>query len=341
MHRVVWIGPRFSARELRLVLGEQTVEVEEFDHVNAAIEVNAGRAVAVAVVLADWADAPAAITAWREARPEVEVLAATRRGVPVHVAMVLKAGASDVLDLAARSAQDVVAQLNAALGRYERSRDEHALLVRLRALNEEFLRNFVALEKRNIELQQSLEPQSILAIEGRPRILVIDDEPALLQVFEMILEGGDYDVVTALDAMAAMNAFRAQPFHLVITDKNLPGKSGMEVMREVREVNPMTDVIMITGYGSKEAAVEALNLGACAFLEKPFDDVNAVRAKVDAVLTRQRERAVRRQYLQVIKERNRAFLERYREIRKDLETVLQRRDQPAAPAAPVRGSGSS
>ncbi len=340
MHRIVWIGPRFSARELRLVLGNEPVEIAEFDHVNAAIEANAGREVAVAVVLADWSDAPATIATWREARPEVEVLAATRRGVPVHVAMVLRAGAGEVLDLEAKRSENLLAQLNTALGRYERNRDEQGLLVRLRALNEEFLRNFVALEKRNIELQHSLEPQ-LLAVEGRPRILVIDDQPALLQVFEMILGGGDYDVVTALDAAAAMSAFQAQPFHLVITDKNMPGKSGLEVLREVRALSAGTDVIMITAYGSKEAAVEALNLGACAFLEKPFDDVNAVRAKVDEVLVRQRERAMRRHYLQLIKERNRTFLERYREIRKDIDAVLDKRVTAPTPAEPVRGSGGS
>ncbi len=81
----------------------------------------------------------------------------------------------------------------------------------------------------------------------------------------------------------------------------------------------------MTGYASMESAIEALNLGASGYIEKPFDDINRVAARIDEVLAKQRERLRRRHYLGIIKDRNRDFLERYKVIRADLDAWLEGR----------------
>jgi DNA-binding NtrC family response regulator len=209
-----------------------------------------------------------------------------------------------------------------------RANKERELLLRLLRLNEEFLKNIVALEKRNLELEEQIALHARAAgasqaKSGEPyRILVIDDEPAVLQLFGLILEGDEYEVVMAEDGEDGLSKFKEQKNPLVITDKNLPGINGLEVMREVKQIEPDTEIMMITGFGSKESAIEALNLGATAFLEKPFDNVDEVLAKVDEVVIRQKEEMRKRRQLEIIKDRNREFLDNYRAIRTDLEEWL-------------------
>jgi DNA-binding NtrC family response regulator len=113
--------------------------------------------------------------------------------------------------------------------------------------------------------------------------------------------------------------------------------NGLEVMKAVKQINAETDVIMMTGYASKDSAIEALNLGASAYLEKPFD-LPALVAKVDSVLANQRERIRKRHFLQVIKERNSAFLTQYKQIRTDLETWLALRGVHISPRQKKTGT---
>jgi DNA-binding NtrC family response regulator len=101
--------------------------------------------------------------------------------------------------------------------------------------------------------------------------------------------------------------------------------SGLDLLKEVKRLSPETDVIVMTGYSSAESAIEALNLGATAYLEKPFDQVRSVVAKIEEVVAQQRERVRKRHQLHLIKTRNKTFLDQYRLIRADLEAWLQAR----------------
>ena len=102
------------------------------------------------------------------------------------------------------------------------------------------------------------------------RLLVIDDEAIvgkrLLQVFGKL--GFDVDV---FDSPApAMEAAAARPFDIVITDLKMEGMDGMEVLTKVRQLNPATRVIIITGYAQPETSEEAHRLGVFDFISKPF-----------------------------------------------------------------------
>ena len=100
-----------------------------------------------------------------------------------------------------------------------------------------------------------------------------------------------------------MESVRQNAFELVVTDKNLPGKDGLELLQQIKAMRPETVVVMITGYGSKESAIEALNRGATAFLEKPFDDISVIVDRLTALLSHKQQENKSRRYLQMIKER--------------------------------------
>src|SRR5262249_7362620 len=104
------------------------------------------------------------------------------------------------------------------------------------------------------------------------RILVVDDEPAIAATIRRLLVRRGHEVSTAGSADDAMAELERAAYHLVITDLNLAGQSGLDVLRAVRERSPGTAVIMITAYGSERVAVEAMKLGATDYLPKPFDN---------------------------------------------------------------------
>jgi two-component system NtrC family response regulator len=104
---------------------------------------------------------------------------------------------------------------------------------------------------------------------GQPTILVIDDDASLRRVTEYTLEQAGYRVLTAVDGLEGVRVFREARPPLVVTDLQMPGLSGQEVLAQIRALSPETLVIVITAYGTIEQAVEAMKSGAHDFLTKP------------------------------------------------------------------------
>jgi CheY-like chemotaxis protein len=117
-----------------------------------------------------------------------------------------------------------------------------------------------------------------------PTVLVVDDEPVVLDLFERVLGSRGMAVRTAKNAEEALALIDREGFGCMLTDKNLPGLDGMELIRRVRQVQPYCACIVMTAYASTASAVEALRLGAVDYLEKPFDDMDRVAARVDDAL---------------------------------------------------------
>ena len=116
------------------------------------------------------------------------------------------------------------------------------------------------------------------------RILVVDDAPDTLEVLQRNLVSQGYQVFTAPGVAEALRLLEKTNVDLVITDLKMPGISGLDLVRHVRENLPETEVIMITGYASVPGAVEAVKSGAEEYLPKPFTDeelYNAVRNALD------------------------------------------------------------
>jgi DNA-binding NtrC family response regulator len=122
------------------------------------------------------------------------------------------------------------------------------------------------------------------------RLLIVDDEPSVLAVFRLVLEERPWQIETCGSAEEALPRVLGGAFDLLITDKNLPGMSGVDLIRAVRERDRELSIVMITGYASSESAMLGLNLGIDAYLEKPFIDVYEVVRTLDRVLEQRTRR---------------------------------------------------
>lgn len=122
----------------------------------------------------------------------------------------------------------------------------------------------------------------------RLRILVVDDEPTIRSVIGQVLRLDGHDAVEVGSAEEALDAFRVNPFPLVITDIIMGAKTGLELLSELKQIDPETLVVIMTSQASIEAATTALREGAYDFLIKPFDDLILISALVQRASERLR-----------------------------------------------------
>ncbi|MBU0986507.1 MAG: response regulator, partial [Proteobacteria bacterium] len=102
------------------------------------------------------------------------------------------------------------------------------------------------------------------------KILVIDDEKPTLDMFRLLLGAYGYTVLTAESGAAGLEVFRKERPSIVLTDIKMPGIDGFEVLQRIKEIDPVTEVIVITGHGDMDLAIQALNLNATDFINKPI-----------------------------------------------------------------------
>ena len=113
------------------------------------------------------------------------------------------------------------------------------------------------------------------------RILVVDDERSMREFLEILLRKEGYDVTTVGDVDAALVALDSDDFDLVISDIQMPGKSGLDLLRSIREAQGEALVVMITAFATTETAIAAMKEGAYDYLTKPFkvDEIKLVVQK--------------------------------------------------------------
>ncbi|HEY9199042.1 MAG TPA: sigma-54 dependent transcriptional regulator [Gammaproteobacteria bacterium] len=123
------------------------------------------------------------------------------------------------------------------------------------------------------------------------RILVVDDEAKMRRLLELSLKGLGHDVVQAEDGEAALAAFDAAPFDLVLTDLRMPRLDGMGLLRALRERGEDVPVIVLTAYATVETAIEAMKLGATDYMIRPLEmkDLELAVTRALALMTVQRE----------------------------------------------------
>lgn len=102
------------------------------------------------------------------------------------------------------------------------------------------------------------------------KILVIDDEKPTLMMFRLTLAAYGFEVLTAEDGREGLEIFNRERPSIVLTDIKMPGMNGIEVLKRVKEVDPSAEVIVITGHGDMDLAIQALNLDATDFITKPI-----------------------------------------------------------------------
>ena len=136
------------------------------------------------------------------------------------------------------------------------------------------------------------------------KLLLIDDEADIRRVLAMSLKSDGYDVLTAGSGQEGLEVFKAQKPPIVLTDIKMPGMDGLQVLKSIKEVEADTEVIIITGHGDIDSAIEALQHGASDFIHKPVKD-----HALSIALKRAKEKlAIHRQL---------------REYTNDLETMVQ------------------
>jgi two-component system response regulator HydG len=111
-----------------------------------------------------------------------------------------------------------------------------------------------------------------------PTVLVVDDEPANLASIEKIFQRDGMRVLTADGAKAALELCRTHRVQVVLTDLMMPGISGLELLRAIKQLSPDTEVVMMTAYGTVETAVQAMREGAYDFVEKPLKRMTIVKS---------------------------------------------------------------
>jgi two-component system NtrC family response regulator len=119
------------------------------------------------------------------------------------------------------------------------------------------------------------------------RILVVEDDESLRRVTQVQLEKYGYQTAVAADVSDALQILEKEATDLVITDLNLPGMSGLELLKRIRTEYAETTVVIVTAYGTIETAVEAMKAGAYDYITKPVHP-DELRALVDRVLERHR-----------------------------------------------------
>jgi len=139
-------------------------------------------------------------------------------------------------------------------------------------------------------------------------VLVVDDEPSVIQLLELMLKRQHLQVATATTANDAIKLLLDNAYGCLMVDKNLPDKSGLDVIAEARRLHPYCACIVMTAFPSYDSILAAMRMGAVDYLEKPFHDLPLVAQKV--------ARAVEQQ--QVVFERD-TFARLLREMRGELK----------------------
>ena len=103
------------------------------------------------------------------------------------------------------------------------------------------------------------------------KIMLVDDEERFLSTTSRLLERKGYDAVTASSGAEALAKIGSGNIHIVILDVKMPGMDGMETLKIIKREFPLVEVIMLTGHGTIESAVEGLKSGATDYLVKPAD----------------------------------------------------------------------
>ena len=148
-----------------------------------------------------------------------------------------------------------------------------------RAEREKTLEKAVRMEFRD-------EAASLRRVElpnPKARILAVDDEKVVLDSLRRILVLEGYSIDTVESGPEALSLMRLHDYDFVFTDLKMPDMNGVEVVKAVKHLRPDVDMVVITGYGTIETAVETMKYGACEYVQKPFS-AEELAAHVDQLL---------------------------------------------------------
>jgi diguanylate cyclase (GGDEF)-like protein len=112
--------------------------------------------------------------------------------------------------------------------------------------------------------------------QKKNRILIVDDEQSLRIILSQVLTDDGYDVTIAQSGEEGLELFQKEPFPVVFTDIVMGNMNGLELLQEIKKIDPETQVIVITSHASLDTSITALRAGAYDYLIKPFDDLDMI-----------------------------------------------------------------
>jgi len=116
-------------------------------------------------------------------------------------------------------------------------------------------------------------------MDSEARVLLVDDEEEFLSIMAERLETRGFAVFKATNGDEALNLVQAEEIDVVVLDVLMPGKSGIDTLRELKPLKPLVEVIMLTGHATVETAIEGMKLGAYDYLIKPAE-INELVEKI-------------------------------------------------------------
>jgi len=211
-------------------------------------------------------DGLALLSEIRARRPDTPILIITGHGEHALAVQALRGGANDFIQKPI-DRDHFVASLRRAIQAHEqnrRARDRQAALKRCASELEEIA------EKLGGE---------------QAHVLIVDDDPALLEALPeaLRLRMGGVTVETADSAAAALDRMAARDYDAILADIKMPGMDGLALLSEIRRRQPDTPILMITGHGDYDLAVQALRGGAYDFIQKPIDREHVVASLHEAI----------------------------------------------------------
>lgn len=149
------------------------------------------------------------------------------------------------------------------------------------------------------------------------RVLIVEDEPDLRYVLTRQLRGDGYELETAVDGEDAIQKIQQNEYAVIITDMNMPRKDGLSVISAAREFLPETEVIVLTGHGSLENALQAFKAGNIfEYLLKPLDDIGLLNTLVARAIERRNLKRHNRQLFEQLQQA-------YEELKQKSEMLVQ------------------
>ena len=116
-----------------------------------------------------------------------------------------------------------------------------------------------------------IHPQQIPGESDQAKVLVVEDDPDIRKILEMFLTEKGFRVKVAEGAQLALDMLAEEPIDLILSDVRMPGMSGLDLLRHLKERDPEIQLVLMSGYSSVKDAVEAIQLGAADYVEKPID----------------------------------------------------------------------
>jgi response regulator RpfG family c-di-GMP phosphodiesterase len=154
-------------------------------------------------------------------------------------------------------------------------------------------------------------------IDDSTKVLVVDDEPAVRELLAEGLDTFGFPSCTASGAAEAMEIVRSKPLRLVLSDIQMPGGDGLELLRRIKEHDADLDVVMVTGAVDADTAIEAIRQGASDYVTKPFN-LEEVQIVVERTLEKRRliqeNRAYQERLEELVDQRTRELRDKKREV---------------------------